>query len=644
MTATIRPGDLAIRLAANAGMYEIAYNDIYVEQSEYWPICSIEFDLLPADGTGDGRIANAFTVVPSIYDTHRPDGSSLKNVLKGSTNHAAKVNGQCRKIEDAYIASLVRSGMLRPRFDGVAIESLGEANGAIIIPDTNAILNGALHYVTRHFSSHIGYVGIPEDVEKELKTKTNDFKTKVDNLLKKQRQSPGASAGAPKEAEDWSEIPILRGFAQNAVGALRKGILPVEYEVLPIQASSLKSAGEDGEIIRTVAEFLRKRHATAPVYFITYDYNMARFCHMRQLNVIFCRQPKLDDVSPTYSIRYDARTEQLVFVDLADLLWELAYAFNTVQLRAGDGKLLTLMSHNPESQYSNWINNEMHIDEEIPVSTNASDHAAKPRVFDIGFLAILKGVKHIVELPSPVGEETLVEHTGATKGTVKELLAFGLAFNLWKINSAIVTPLPGLGRLYAVWVEDGAEAVARWLLDNYTSFQLFYGVLSSNKSIDLRDDVAARSSGLSSRQLKYFPKICELTNLGRTIEGRVVWTGDTISLIDFEICLLEAYRTLRGSREFVGVAELVNALYDSGNISHDFFQTRFSELVSMKPDFISITGSVALQADRKNSFEVLVGPAGESIVRRVNLEDGFLLGSRTVKGVAMKIDERAGNV
>lgn len=626
----ITPDQLNDFIKMNTGKWFLEFQEIYHPDDVFWPLCEISFDPLSLGGSTESlpRNKNAFKISRSMaYSDTKFNETAEKRFSdseKGLNEWRASF---AKEMENGLSNVLVRCGILRPAFESEAIEELSGSHGSIIIPDTNSVVNGAFHYICRTYSENIGYVAFPENVEQELRSKANDFKKKTDRILKITGNNE-----KPKK-NDATEILRHRAFGQNAFDALRHNKLAVEYEIAPIQTSSFKAAGGDEEIIRTMAEFLRSRHTSAPIYFLTYDYNMARFCNLRGWKVIFCRQPKINSGQSPYSVRYDYRKEQFVIIDVAEFLWEAAYAFNCLKIISEDhSKTVFLHSCKKGVNYRNWIENRMHIS----VLSN-QDSEMSEKFFRVSLNKFLKGVFGYFKEDALISLPSWSQYLEVGYDTAKEYLLFGSHLGLWEIkDNQQVKPNPKLNDFINSWRKDGLTPIVEELRLSYPVFAKFCAILSKKGEIRLDDHELMKSAGLQVRVLNYFPKMLELLNLGRSMDKRLVWTGEESTPEEFWTFLKNAYGKTSGSRKFVGIAELINAGYFDLHISHDTFRIHFSRLMNLKPDMIEASGSISIASDRRNSFSVIRPLDTDGYLEKINLEDGFVIASRTIKAIRIK--------
>lgn len=635
------------------GKWYVEFQEVYHPENLFWPLCEISFDPLDLKWLDQSQKIfhnNAFRIIFRMET--KKDPSSVKAKQRNSIilpDHEFKEAVQktfpsdkhisewlpsfANEMQKGLISVLVRCGMLRPIFDSEAIDELEKTHGSIIIPDTNSILNGAFHYICRTYSNSIGYVALPEDVEQELRKKATDFKNKVDLTLKNIRNAKDFDRKNPA-----TELLKLRPFGQNAFAALRREKLPVEYEIVPIQASSIKAAGGDEEIIRTVAEFLRLRHISASVFFLTYDYNMARFCNLRGWNVIFCRQPKIKPDQEIYSIRYDYRSDRFIIVDVAEFLWEAAYAFNCLRITSEDKRKSAVLHSCKEGvSYRNWTNNQMELTVSQEPPHPSASHATG-KLYKVSLETFLRGIFGYFKDNIPISNEAWKEYLKVGNESVQEYLSFGTLLGLWEIlESGEIRVSPNLQEFIDLWRRNGLIPIHEKIQDSYPVFHSFCNLLAQSGHFKLDDRESLKKAGLQIKCLKYFPKACELLNIGRIFDGRLLWTGAEISLDEFWQFLKESYSQIRGGRDFVGIDELINAAYRQLSISHETFKDCLTEILGQKPDAVETSGTVALVSDRWNTFTVICPLNEGGFLEKINLEDGFVIGSRTIKAICIKM-------
>lgn len=635
------------------GKWDVEFQEVYHPKNLFWPLCEISFDPLDLKGLDESQQRfhnNAFSIVSRIETKKDPtsgksqEGNSIilpdyefrEAVQKtfSSDKHIDEwLPSFANEMQKGLASVLVRCGILRPIFDSAAINELKKTHGSIIIPDTNSIVNGAFHYICRTYANSIGYVALPEDVEQELRKKAIDFKDKVDSTLKSIR-----NAKEFNRKNSATDLLKLRPFGQNAFVALRRERLPVEYEIVPIQASSIKAAGGDEEIIRTVAEFLRLRHISAPVFFLTYDYNMARFCNLRGWSVIFCRQPKIKPDQAIYSVRYDYRSDRFIIVDMVEFLWEATYAFNCLRITSEDKTISAVLHSCKEGvSYRNWTNDQMELTVSQETPHPSASHATG-KLYKVSLETFLRGIFGYFKEDIPISNEAWKEHLKLGSESLREYLSFGRLLGLWDIvESGEIRVLPSLQDFIDLWRRDGLIPIRERIQTCYPVFISFYNFLAQRREVRLDDRESLKESGLQIKCLKYFPKACELLNIGRIFDRKLLWTGAEISLDEFWQFLVETYSQIRGGRDFVGMDELINAAYRKLNISHELFKDSLAKLLVQNPDTIETSGTVALASDRWNAFTVICPLKEAGFLEKINLEDGFVIGSRTIKAIYIRV-------
>jgi len=125
--------------------------------------------------------------------------------------------------------------------------------------------------------------------------------------------------------------------------------------------------------------------------------------------------------------------------------------------------------------------------------------------------------------------------------------------------------------------------------------------------------------------------------LGRVLtgKGKFVWTGDTCDPERFASFLDQKLKGARKQRGVLSIAELVNASYTELRLSHLAFARLLEGALTRTPGKYDVSGSIALPASRENVFDCLTRPNADAFLRHVNLEDGLVIGRKTIKAISL---------
>jgi len=325
-------------------------------------------------------------------------------------------------------------------------------------------------------------------------------------------------------------------------------------------------------------------------------------------------------------------------VDVVEFLWEAAYAFNCLHITSEDKtKSAVLHSCKEGVSYRNWTNNQM----ELTVSQESlhpSTSHATGKLYNVSLETFLRGIFGYFKDNIPISNEAWKEYLKLGSKSVREYLSFGRLLVLWEIlESGEIKISPSLQEFIDLWRRNGPITIQEKIQDSYPVFHSFCNLLA-HKGLIRRDDKGSlKKAGLQIKCLRYFPKTCELLNIGRIHDRELLWTGAKISLDEFWQFLKESYSQIRRERDFVGMDELINAAYRQLRISHETFKDCLTEILGQKPDAVETSGTVTLASDRLNTFTVICPLNEGGFLEKINLEDGFVIGSRTIKAIRIKM-------
>jgi hypothetical protein len=319
-------------LGLTSGRHVISYSDsTHTQKDEWLNILEVDVQQPP-----HGRIfdeAERFYQVRHLVDTipaKKTDPTQLKDLLG---------------------LSLTRLGLLEPELPGDLFEqvrSLHDESGIVLIPDSNSLYNGSLHWLLHVLRKSTVWilpfvVSLTQIQERDARLKGMVNKHKQDNARQALR---------------------LRATINASLGLLQRH--KSRYQVLELDPTLLRylrmTSSADGEgniledrlLIEGVHAVLRATRTRAKQLVVTSDVLMARVLEAEGINHLYLPSPKIVD-DPIRCVRYNALAQTFSGAPLRLLLWDLAHCLASVRLvRQDDGSGFTLSAYWPGKTPEDW--------------------------------------------------------------------------------------------------------------------------------------------------------------------------------------------------------------------------------------------------------------------------------------------------
>jgi len=342
------------------GQYRIEYSDnTHCLKDEWTPLLAVvpELALNPLVGSED---AQAFYTLRII----QPDISLAAEKMLGKQDkkqpEKKASDGDARRhvILDALTQSLVRANILRPDMTSdtlIDIYHLSRGRAAVIVPDTNALSTGTLHWLLEALSDTQVWL-LPVVVslvqvqlrDAQLKACVNKRESKYLTRALRSRQLINASLSLLERHRERYQVlevdpQLLRYVRPAGAGSAD----PDEGDVL-----------EDRLLMEAIHGALRATRTRAEKRVVTSDILLARMLRAEGLPTLFLQTPSLPK-GDIPCLRYEPLAKAFVGAPLIHLLWELAHTFSSIRL-VSDGQLvITLDAYWAAKTVSDWAEERM---------------------------------------------------------------------------------------------------------------------------------------------------------------------------------------------------------------------------------------------------------------------------------------------
>lgn len=335
------------------GSYEMEYTDSTHLQSTEWvrlATVDVRSSAIPLE---DNNTEQFYTLTKQIGDL--PGKPKAAAPAKGADKADAMIDydRRIRVIDDTLALALGRVGLIAPQVPAELLAQLlelDEQDGVVIVPDTNALHNGAVHWLLRVL--HRPSVWLMPVVASLTTIQTRDAtvkglvnKCKINNLGQALRS---------------------RGLVNGALGLLERNkgrcqVVEIDPSLLRYQKVASSSGAdpdqsdvlEDRLIIEAIHGVLRSMRSRTARRVVTSDVNIARVLAAEGIETLFVPSIALGE-APVDCLRFDALARGFVGAPLRATMWELTHAFGTIRLLKNGTEQARLECYWPGKTPGEW--------------------------------------------------------------------------------------------------------------------------------------------------------------------------------------------------------------------------------------------------------------------------------------------------
>jgi hypothetical protein len=311
------------------GNYILEYTDSTHLEPNKW----IRLGAFAVEGTtipvGENPIDQYYTFKADIGEL--PGKPTQAAEAKGGEKKDAEYDKRLRVVRDSLALALARAGLLCPDIPDELFDELlklNERDGVVIVPDTNAMHNGAIHWMLRVL--HRPAIWLLPVVTSLTTIQTRDATLK--NLVNKKNIT-----GIVQALRSRSLVNGALGLLERNKG--RSQVVEIDPSLLRYQKMSSGSGSdpdqgdvlEDRLIIEGIQSVLRAMRSRTTRRVVTSDVNVARVLNAEGINTLFIPGIVVGS-DPIPCLRYDALARAFIGAPLSAVLWELAHAFSSIRL------------------------------------------------------------------------------------------------------------------------------------------------------------------------------------------------------------------------------------------------------------------------------------------------------------------------
>jgi hypothetical protein len=318
------------------GTYDILYSDATHHESDAWYSLA-QIDISPL-GTG---------VDPSETEPFY----KIKPNVDARLSAIEKAN---RSILDSFSLALTRAGLLSPSPSQEIIDDivrLSKEDGIILIPDTNALHSGVVHWLLKAFKKPSVWLFPLVASLTQIQSRDATLKSFIDKTFRpnntsqalRSRSMVNGSLGLLERNKGRSQVieldPSLLRYLKTSTKA---GSDPDQGDVL-----------EDRLIIEGIHSILRSMRTRTTHRVVTSDVNLARILEVEGIPTLFIPSVMVDGAQID-CLRYDPFIRSFSGASLGSLLWEVAHGFGAIKLVKDGNDLSQLECYYPGKSPADW--------------------------------------------------------------------------------------------------------------------------------------------------------------------------------------------------------------------------------------------------------------------------------------------------
>jgi len=336
-----------------AGLYDVEYTDsTHLNPTEWVRLATLDVQssVIPLE---DNNTEQFYTLTKAIGDLPGKPRASGAITTNSKLDPVLEYNSKIRTIQDTLALALGRVGLLAPEVSAELLEQLlrlDEQKGVVLVPDTNALHNGAVHWLLRVLHGHsvwlmpvVASMTTIQTRDATVKALANKFKiSNLGQALRSRGLVNGALGLLERNRARCQVVEIDPSLLRYQRMASPSGTDPDQGDVL-----------EDRLIIEAIHGVLRSMRSRAARFVVTSDVHVARILTAEGIEVLFVPTITLAETAVS-CLRYDTLARGFVGAPLRAFAWELAHAFGSIRLVQGETEMAMLECYWPGKTPAEW--------------------------------------------------------------------------------------------------------------------------------------------------------------------------------------------------------------------------------------------------------------------------------------------------
>jgi hypothetical protein len=372
----------ALLSALPAGQYDLEYHDATHLSADDWvrlAVVHVRATSVPNGEDLTERLDQFYTLRAALGDL--PEKPAPGVVPKGKGENAqdpvADYERRVRTVLDAMSLALARLGLIAPEADETLLQDvagLNEEDGVVLIPDTNALHNGAMHWLLKILRTPavwvlplVASITTVQTRDASLKGMLSKFRFANVKQALRSRGLVNGTLGLIERNRGRMQVveidPSLLRYQKMASG---NGSDPDQSDVL-----------EDRLIIEGIHGILRSMRSRTARRVVTSDVNIARVLAAEGVDTLFV--PTIVLGTRTIDcLRYDPLMRGFAGAPIEALLWEFAHAFGAVRLARGGVPVARTDCYWPGKSPADWKAERLICDFSRPSPVGVPGNAPGP--------------------------------------------------------------------------------------------------------------------------------------------------------------------------------------------------------------------------------------------------------------------------
>jgi hypothetical protein len=345
------------------GEYTVEYTDsTHLSTDTWYPLLKVQLSVSPNQA-----------VAPEAEPFYR-----LVVITEGMQSNAQNRERDLRTLNDALAQALVGTGILRPALTPEVVDDifqLTQRKAIFLVPDTNALSTGVLHWLLRALSgtqvwlvpSVISLTQVQQHADRLGRLASEQKPTNLRSAIRSRRLINATLSLLERYQEQYQVLEVDPQLLRYMRPAGRGSGDPDEGDVL-----------EDRLLIEAIHEVFRATRSRAEKRLVTSDVTLARVLRTEGIPTLFMQVPPLPE-GAIPCLFYEPLARAFLGGPLSHLLWELTHTFATVRLRDSmDDEILKLQAYWPGKTSIDWSKErlQVHADMRSMASSDAESHIA----------------------------------------------------------------------------------------------------------------------------------------------------------------------------------------------------------------------------------------------------------------------------
>jgi hypothetical protein len=420
-------------------------------------------------------------------------------------------------LADQLAQSFVRTGILRPnlsRESATEIFNISKHDALILIPDTNALANGSLHWLLQSLSStNIWIFPI------------------VISLTQIQQQHSGLKAWSRKTNHGKLRDALrARTLVNASLGLLER--CGERYQVLEVDPQLLRyvrPAGrgssdpdegdvlEDRLLIEAIHSVLGATRSRTEKRVLTADVLLARILHAESIPTLLLQTPILGAGQTLSSIRYEPLARAFQGAPLSQLLWDLAHSFGTVRLcDLSSNEVVKVGAYWAGKTALDWTSESLdvsltsNVGEEVPASTGqiVPGSFSKATVPEASLLQVLRIAGSVLSGASDIDGvlSFFADEDRPSKSVTRMALEVLLRACLIEGDENLISPTAGLTELDRSLAEGDLDRVST-LMEEFKPYQELLSMIHEERVISPTRPSSATRTRLFGSSIDAFERL-----------------------------------------------------------------------------------------------------------------------------------------